>query len=176
MTGEHTHAQARRLITGVNADGKSYFVSDEATPHRLVGPGNTKCDIWRTRSLPVSYDDDDGIDEGVITEPPKGGIVFRQTTFAPDSEWDKTLGYSDSKGQLRGTVSPEESGGVPGFHFTESVDIVTVLNGEIVAVMETEERTLRAGDSLIMRGVRHAWCNRTDKPVTVQAIMISAQE
>jgi hypothetical protein len=174
VTGEHLQAQARRVVTGVNAEGKSIFVSDEPTPHRLAGPGNTKCDIWRTSALPVALSDGDGIDEGVITEPPKGGIVFRQTTFAPDSEWDKSLGYSDSKGQLHGTIPAEQSGGVPGFHFTNSVDIVTVLDGEIVAVMETEEKVLRAGDSLIMRGVNHAWCNRTDKPVTVLAIMISA--
>jgi hypothetical protein len=42
--------------------------------------------------------------------------------------------------------------------------------------METEETVLRAGDTLIMRGVKHAWCNRTDKPVTLQALMISATE
>ncbi|MCD2114856.1 cupin domain-containing protein [Rhodococcus rhodochrous] len=174
MAGEHLHAQARRIITGVDADGKSCFVSDENTPVRLAGPGNTKCDIWRATSIPVAYDDGAGLDEGVITEPPKGGIVFRQTTFAPDTEWDKSLGYSDSKGQLRGTVSAEEADGVPGFHFTESVDIVTILSGEIVAVMETEEKVLRAGDTLIMRGVKHAWCNRTDRPVTLQALMISA--
>ncbi|GAA5194053.1 hypothetical protein GCM10023346_20580 [Arthrobacter gyeryongensis] len=175
MTGEHLQAQARRVITGVNADGKSCFVSDGLTPHRLPGPGITKCDIWRISDLPVSYNDADGINDGVVTEPPNGGLVFRQATFAPDSEWDQTLGYSDSKGQLRGTVPLEESGGVPGFHFTDSVDIVTVLNGEIVAVTETEEKVLRAGDTIIMRGVKHAWCNRTDRPVTVQSIMISAE-
>jgi quercetin dioxygenase-like cupin family protein len=173
MAGEHLQAQARRVITGVDTEGKSCFVSDELTPHRLPGPGNTKCDIWRTGSLPVAYNDNDGID-AVITEPPAGGIVFRQTTFAPDAEWDKSLGYSDSKGQLHGTVSAEDAGGVEGFHFTESVDIVTVLNGELVSVMETGETVLRAGDTIIMRGVRHAWCNRTNEPVTVQAIMISA--
>lgn len=176
MPGEHLHAQARRVVTGLNAEGKSCFVSDENTPDRLGGPGNTKCDIWRAGSVPVTFSDDHGIDTGVITEPPKGGLAFRQTTFAPDTEWDKSLGYSDSKGQLRGTIPAGEAGGVPGFHFTESVDIVTVLSGEIVAVMETEETVLRAGDTLIMRGVKHAWCNRTDKPVTLQALMISATE
>ncbi|MCH6470715.1 hypothetical protein [Sinomonas terrae] len=173
MAGEHADAQARRIITGLDADGKSCFESDELTPHRLVGPGNTKCDIWRAAGLPVGYTDGDGID-AVITEPPLGGLVFRQTTFAPDTEWDKSLGYSDSKGQLRGTVPAEDADGVAGFHFTDSVDIVTVLNGELVSVMETGETVLRAGDTIIMRGVKHAWCNRTNEPVTVQAIMISA--
>jgi quercetin dioxygenase-like cupin family protein len=161
------------VVTGVDENGKSCFVSDEPTPHRLVGHGNTKCDIWRVAGIPVAYDDGDGI-ESVITEPPKGGLVIRQTTFAPDSEWDKNLGYSDSRGQLVGTITAEDAGGVPGFHYTESVDIVTVLDGELVAVLETGEKVLRAGDTIVMRGINHAWDNRSDKPVTVQSIMISA--
>ncbi|MGW4335774.1 cupin domain-containing protein [Rhodococcus koreensis] len=176
MTGEHLQAQARRVITGINAEGKSCFVSDEFTPDRLAGPGNTKCDLWRAESVPVGFGDDSGLDDGVITEPPKGGFVFRQVTFAPDSEWDKSLGYSDSKGQLRGTVPAEEADGVDGFHYTDSVDIVTILSGELVSVMETGETVLKAGDTIIMRGVNHAWCNRTDKPVVLQSLMISATQ
>lgn len=175
MTGEHRNAQARRVVTGADANGKSRFVSDEPTPHRFVGPGNTKCDLWRVGSLPVRYGDGDGVDDGVVTEPPKGGFVVRQTTFAPDSEWDKSLGYSDSKGQLAGTVPAADTGGAPGFHTTESVDIVTVLEGEIVAIMETGEKLLQAGDTIVMRGTTHAWDNRTDQPVTVQSVMISAR-
>ncbi|MYW96116.1 cupin domain-containing protein [Amycolatopsis rubida] len=173
MAGEHRQAQARRVVTGVNDEGKSCFVGDELTPHRFVGPGNTKCDLWRVAGIPVSCTDGDGIDQ-VRTEPPKGGLVVRQTTFAPDSDWDKSLGYSDAAGQLAGTIAPEDADGVPGFHFTESVDVVTVLNGELVAIMETGEKVLRAGDTIVMRGTNHAWENRTDEPVTVQSIMISA--
>jgi quercetin dioxygenase-like cupin family protein len=176
MAPTHGDAQARRVVTGINADGKSCIVSDENTPDRFVGPGNTKCDIWRVRDLPVSYSDGPGLEEGVVTQPPKGGLVFRVVTFSPDSEWDQSQGYSDAKGQLPGTIEASESGGVPGFHVTETVDIVTILSGEIVAIMETEETVLRPGDTLVQRGTKHAWSNRTDKPVTLQSIMISATD
>ena len=171
---QHEGAQARRVITGVDADGRSCFVKDENTPDRFVGPGNTKCDIWRVTNIPVSYSDGPGLEDGVITQPPDAGLVFRVVTFAPDSEWDQSLGYSDANGQLAGTIDTHESGGVPGFHVTDTVDIVTVLSGEIVAIMETEETVLRAGDTLVQRGTKHAWSNRTNEPVTLQSIMISA--
>ncbi len=175
MAPQHHDAQARRVITGVDADGKSCIVSDENTPDRFVGPGNTKCDIWRVSNLPVGYGDGPGLEDGVVTQPPDGGLVFRVVTFAPDSEWDQSLGYADANGQLPGTIDAEETGGVPGFHVTETVDIVTILSGELVAIMETGETVLRAGDTLVQRGTKHAWSNRTDQPVTLQSIMIAAK-
>ncbi|RZL84704.1 MAG: cupin domain-containing protein [Rhodococcus sp. (in: high G+C Gram-positive bacteria)] len=175
MALKHHEAQARRVVTGIDADGNSCIVSDENTPDRFAGPGNTKCDIWRIDNVPTSYTDGPGLEGGVVTQPPKGGLVFRVVTFAPDSEWDQTLGYSDANGQLPGTIDAAETGGVPGFHVTETVDIVTILSGEIVAILETEETVLRAGDTLVQRGTKHAWSNRTDTTVTLQSVMISAE-
>jgi quercetin dioxygenase-like cupin family protein len=126
--------------------------------------------------VPASYSDGPGLADGVVTQPPKGGLVFRVVTFAPDSEWDQNLGYSDANGQLPGTVDASETGGRPGFHVTDTVDIVTILSGEIVAIMETDETVLRAGDTLIQRGTRHAWSNRTNMTVTLQSVMISAAD
>ena len=60
-------------------------------------------------------------------------------------------------------------------HFTETVDIVTVLSGEIYAVLETTETLLRPGDTLVQRGTIHAWSNRTDKPAMMVALMVSAK-
>lgn len=170
----HGELQARRVVTGTDADGKSCFVSDENTPDRFVGPGNTKCDIWRVSDIPVAYADGPGLEDGVITLPPPSGLVYRVVAFAPDSEWDQSLGYSDANGHLPGSVDPDDSNGVPGFHVTDTVDIVTVLSGEIVAIMETEETLLKAGDTLVQRGTKHAWSNRTNEVVTVQSIMIAA--
>lgn len=173
MTGEHLEAQARRVVTGLDADGRSCFVRDEDTPDRLPGPGNTKCDIWRMGSLPTTYAADAGLEDGVVTAPPKGGLVHRVTTFPPDSEWDKSAGYADSQGKLAGSV-PDDESGIPGLHHTDTVDIVTVLSGEVWAVMETGETLLKPGDTLVQRGTKHAWANRSDRPVTVVSVMVSA--
>ncbi len=171
MAPKHHDAQARRVITGIDADGRSCIVSDENTPERVAGPVNTKCDIWRVSNVPVAYDDGPGLEEGVVTMPAEGGFVFRVVTFAPDSEWE----HLDPSDVMPGAIDPAEAGGIPGLHVTETVDIVTILSGELVAIMETGETVLRAGDTLVQRGTKHAWSNRTDQPVTLQSIMIAAK-
>ena len=59
-------------------------------------------------------------------------------------------------------------------HFTESVDVVTVISGELHVVTESGETVLRAGDSVVHRGTPHAWSDRTDQTTTVVAIMMAA--
>jgi hypothetical protein len=145
---DYAAAQARRVITGVNEHGKSCFVSDEDTPVRLSSDANTKCDIWRTGTLPVALTDGDGLEGGVYTSPDERGLVYRIVTFRPDSEWDMSKGFSDANGPLKGMVSPAEAGGIVGLHVTDTVDIVTVVSGELTAVMETGETTLYPGDTL----------------------------
>lgn len=176
MTGEHLHAQARRVVTGFTEDGRSCVLSDELTPHRLPNPGNTKCDIWRVPKIPVRFGDGDGIEDGlVVTEPPQGGLVYRIVTFPPDSEWDRSLGYGDAKGRL-GTGNPDfDDEGIPGLHVTDTVDILTVLSGELCCELQEGEVVLRPGDTIVQRGTKHAWSNRTNGTTTVVAIMMSAQ-
>jgi mannose-6-phosphate isomerase-like protein (cupin superfamily) len=173
MSGEHLKAQARRVLVGNDADGKSTIVEDELTSTRLPGPGNTKCDIWRLERVPAPLNDSDGLDGLVKTPPPLAGLVYRVTTFPPDSEWDRSQGYSDSAGSLPGSVAADV-GGIPGLHETHSFDILTVISGEMYLIVENGETLLRQGDTLVMRGGKHAWSNRTDQPVSVVTVMIAA--
>jgi hypothetical protein len=175
MAGEHLEAQARRVVVGLDADGKSTIEQDGPTATRLAGPGNTKCDIWRLEQVPTTFSAPDLLDGRVITPPPPGGLVYRQTTFPPDAEWDRSQGYSDANGPLPGSVPPEEAGGFPGMHFTNTLDILTLLSGELHLILETGETLLRAGDTLVLRGQKHAWSNRTDRPATVAALLISTE-
>jgi hypothetical protein len=95
-------------------------------------------------------EDWDGLGVGVVTLPPEGGLVHRVVTFRPDSEWDMSKGFSDSSGPLAGMVPVEEGGGIQGLHVTDTIDFVTVLSGEIFAVLETEETLLRPADTLVL--------------------------
>jgi quercetin dioxygenase-like cupin family protein len=175
LGGAHLEAQARRVVTGVNSEGKSCIAADEATPTRLALPSNTKCDIWRVGRLPALLSAGDGLEAGVFTLPSGEGMVYRVVTFAPDEEWDQSQGFGDSQGQLAGSVPPGEDGGIAGLHVTESLDISTVLSGELYAILETEETLLRAGDTIVQRGTKHSWSNRSGNPVTLVSVMISAR-
>src|SRR4051812_32116031 len=176
MANEHLDAQARRVVTGFNADGRSYVESDELTPVRLAMAGNTKCDIWRVPGIPVRFEDGDGLDEGkVVTEPPHGGLVHRIVTFPPDSEWDRSQGYGDANGRLSTGNPAEDDEGIPGLHVTNTVDILTVLSGELCCELQEGEVVLRPGDTIVQRGTKHAWSNRTNAPTTIVAIMMTAE-
>ncbi|MGV9292579.1 cupin domain-containing protein [Amycolatopsis sp. NPDC003676] len=65
---------------------------------------------------------------------------------------------------------------VAGLHETPTIDVATILDGEIHAVYETGEVLLRAGDTVINRGIKHAWSNKTDKPVTMVAVMYPGRQ
>jgi mannose-6-phosphate isomerase-like protein (cupin superfamily) len=177
MTGQHHEAQARRVVVGFDGDRRSTIVEDGLTTTRLAGPGNTKCDIWRVPQVPAPRVSADVLDGRVITEPPPEGLSVRVVTFPPDSEWDRTQGYADANGKLPGSVGVADSGGIPGMHSTRSLDILTVIAGEMYVQLESSETLLQPGDVLVMQaGAKHAWSNRTDSTVTVVTVAVSTTD
>ena len=73
------------------------------------------------------------------------------------------------------------AGAVPGlepdgFHTTDTVDYVMVLEGEIFLELDTGEVLLHPGDCVVQRSTRHAWRNRTGAPVKMAAVMISLRD
>ena len=60
-------------------------------------------------------------------------------------------------------------------HVHPTVDLVTVISGEIFVVFESAETQLRPGDTAIIRGAMHAWSNRSDKPCTITSLMMAAK-
>lgn len=173
--GAHLNAQARRVVAGVDADGKSTIVLDENTATRAAAEAFTVCDVWRVERLPVHVDQEDTLDGTVALSPPPEGLVVRVTTFPPDSEWDPASAYGESLEALQGADAEVADDSIPGLHATDTVDVVTVLSGELYAVLERKETLLRPGDTFVQRGTKHTWSNRGDVPATVVAIMMAAE-
>jgi len=168
------------VVTGHNADGKSIFITDDATPHVFQrSPGSAiVMELWETHSTPAdNRGNNDAIARGFRLPPPKNGSVFRIIEYPPDSARLKALaaeraGPDDGSGWLQAA----DKGGARhlGFHKTSSVDYAIVLSGEIYALMDEGEVLLKTGDVLIQRGTNHAWSNRTDEPCTVAFVLIDA--
>ena len=75
----------------------------------------------------------------------------------------------------RGAGDTTQDGiGIPGLHTTDTIDLVTVISGEIYAITESAETLMRPGDSLVQRGTKHAWSNRGDEPCTLVAVHVAA--
>jgi len=162
--------KVRRIITGTDAQGLSVFSSDEQVPDVFGGAGMdgfheqgslSLVELWK--GVLPSNNSVVSVREGPFNlEPDPASLMVRLATFPPEPE---------------GTAKPGK--GVdshPGFHITDTTDIIIVLEGEVYSMMETGEKLLKAGDVLIQRGTNHAWSNRSGKPTKIAAIMLSTKK
>ncbi len=174
MSGEHLTAQSRIVVSGLDADGKSTIVSDSDSVVRTAQPGFTVNELWQIDSLPAKVNSESTVGTEPVLDPPNGGLVVRIAVFPPDSEFDAEA-YAASLDAFHGGDSHggagEEAAAV--WHETDTVDVVTIIDGELYAVTETGETLLKPGDTFVTRGVKHIWSNRTETPVTLVATMVS---
>ncbi|GEM29621.1 hypothetical protein NN3_06280 [Nocardia neocaledoniensis NBRC 108232] len=101
MSGEHLVKTARRVIAGLDADGKSTIAVDESTATRVALPAFTVNDVWRVDALPAAMSAGDTLAAEVELDPPAAGVVVRLATFPPDVEIDPAV-YVESIGNLHG--------------------------------------------------------------------------
>ena len=141
----------RRVVTGHNENGESCVLIDDfasnATSRR---PGHDSRLIWVTDAAPAPYDgnEDAGARE-VGRPPPEKGTLIRILEIQPGV-----------------TAEP---------HFTETVDYVIVMSGEMDLELDTEKVHLKAGDILVQRGTKHNWVNHGPVPCRFAAILIDAE-
>jgi|SRR5580658_1238011 mannose-6-phosphate isomerase-like protein (cupin superfamily) len=172
--------QVRRVVTGHNAAGKSTFIIDTHTPHvfsRTKGSAIVH-ELWETTATPAdNRSSADAITRGHRLAPPTNGSVFRVIEYPPDSERLAAIAREhalpDDSG--RAAASDRSNPRHPGFHKTATIDYAVVLSGEIYAMMDEGEVSLKAGDVLIQRGTNHAWSNRTNEPAVVAFVLIDAE-
>lgn len=164
----------RVVVTGSDDGATSKIVSDDRASTVVLTPLFNSVDLWQTDAVPAGVDDASTLTGVPSLEPPKGGVVVRMVTIPPDSE--AHAGGADAAaalGEIGGGDSHVE-GGTVGLHRTDTIDVITVIDGELYSVLDTGETLLKAGDTLIQRGTTHAWSNRTSAPATFMATMYSA--
>lgn len=151
----------RRVVTGTDEEGRSTFLSDG----EAFG-GDAWAEVWMTdptRGLDAVVDPQDGM---TVLEPPAGGSAWRVFEVPPDAQMREAMARG------AGTIEGVEA---DGFHTTRTVDYVMVLDGEITLELDTGEVALGPGDCVVQRGTRHAWRNRTERPVKMVAVMLSTR-
>lgn len=174
MTGEHREAHARRIVTGLNEAGQSIIVSDTVTPTRLVTDAYTLNQIWQATTVPTPVMAENTLGEEAVIPPPSNGYTYVITTFPPDSEWDYESGYAKALEEA-GAAGSVNDADTPGMHQTDTIDIVTIISGEVLAIVETGETLMKPGDTLVQRGTKHAWRNPSNSPCVIAAIHISVK-
>jgi len=99
-------------------------------------------------------------------EPKNGGTSFRVDILPPDQSWEGTVTAEDVRRHFAAMGSPQASAWHDGakhpyLQYTATFDYCVVLEGELVLLLDEEEVTFRAGEVALLKGVRHAWSNRS---------------
>jgi hypothetical protein len=171
----------RRVITAVNDDGKSVFVSDGPVPnahHYTCIPGMMTSVVYATAAPPpLAHDEGETAPPGLHVPPASGETRLMIVTFPPDSsltgpEFDPAAADAEQREFIPGLAELFEAD-EPGMHRTDTVDYDIVLDGEIWLELDDGATThLRAGDVAIQRGTRHAWRNKGDCTATMCFVLI----
>ena len=152
----------RRVVTGIDEHGRSTFLSDGD-----AFGGDQWAEVWITdpvKGLDAVVDPHEGMAPDKL-EPPAGGTAWRVFTCPPDAQMREAMANAAAQ-NIEGMEAD-------GFHTTQTIDYVMVLDGEISLELDTGEVLLKPGDCVVQRNTRHAWRNRTDKPVKMMAVMVS---
>jgi mannose-6-phosphate isomerase-like protein (cupin superfamily) len=151
----------RRVVTGTDAEGRSVVLSDG----EAFG-GDAWAEVWVTDpaiGVDAVVDPHDG---PLALEPPAGGTAWRVFEVPPDAVMRAAMA------RAVGTIDGMEA---DGFHTTQTIDYVMVLEGEVALELDAGEVVLGPGDCVVQRGTRHAWRNRSDRPVRMVAVMLSTR-
>ena len=136
----------RRIVVGLDAQGRSTVVSDAADMACAHPPtGVAIQEVWWQADVPARLHDE-GARGGPIglAAPPSGGVV-RILTVPP---------------------SPGGPDWVADLHFDDSMHVITLIAGQLDIVLEVGAVTLRPGDSIVLPASVHDLRNATDQPAT----------
>jgi hypothetical protein len=150
----------RRVITGDNAEGKSVVIIDG-------GPSSEFRDllfeIWEDAAggpLDSRLGDDLGNKKPVLG-PRKGGVQVRWFIAHPLPEGlPKDALDQTARGvfaEMGGAHHVIDQSRHPAMHETPTLDVICLLQGEAMLILEDGETRLKPGNVVIQRGTNHAW-------------------
>jgi quercetin dioxygenase-like cupin family protein len=138
----------RRVVTGLDPQGRSKVLFDGPIPASAAGPHINLA--WRTETVPASNEGD-----AETATPFENGML--------------------NDASSRFMVVQVQPGSHPLMHATNSIDYLIVLSGRILLKLETEEVTLEPGDLIVDRGVLHGWTALGDEPGVMACVMVPAE-
>ena len=166
----------RRVVTGIDADGRSFVVHDGPTPGSMDLGRLVVDDVWVDD--PARPDPDATVDpvagDRLTLVPPPDGTVVRIGTFMPADRADMP-----DDGALAAAVARFDPGdtmeeGGEGWHTTATIDYGIILSGEVELGLDDGWVRLGAGDVVVQRATRHSWRHVGDVPCKVAWILSSS--
>ena len=138
----------RRVVTGINAEGKSCVIFDGPVPQ--FGTELAAAMVWQTNTQPADNSGNEDVAEPYRLEHlHTPGSCFVICEFPPHSP--------------------------AGMHATDTIDYLVILSGKVTLVTENGEADLGPGDLVVDRGVVHGWRNDHDEPCIAVAVNVPAR-
>jgi len=172
----------RRVVTGRNPAGQSVVLHDGAAATQGESPdwpGMGVTLLWKSGALPADNSGTADTAAGpmqLMNSP--GGAEFLIWQCPPLAELDAMPPEQRARAlSPTGMIDPAQTDAArhPGMHATNTLDFLVVLSGELTLILEAGECTLRAGDTLVDRGVAHAWENRGAAPAICAIVNLDAK-
>ena len=171
----------RRVVTGHTPDGKATIASDskvEAITFETL-PGIAIHRLWGADET-VTFPDDGSPPAFLSYYPPVNGFRFGLYTVPPMSsttmeDFDFEAALRELEEKVPGMVEHMEPDN-PGMHTTDTIDFEYIISGEVWLDLDNgEEVHLRAGDTVVQNGTRHAWHNKGSEPCRMVVCLIGAK-
>ena len=176
--------EIKRVVTAVDAQGKSVFVEDAPVKpvESAMMAGLAFYEVWGN-SGPIAPPTPP-VAEGTTFFPGPGETRFGLLTIAPTprdappaSEPDEqamAAGFEEIERLLPGLVDHMEPD-APGMHTTTTIDYDIVVSGTLTLELDDgAEVELPAGSTIVQNGTRHAWHNYGTEPAVLAYVLIGA--
>lgn len=169
----------RRVVTGIDAEGKSYLVHDGPTPGSVDLGRIVLDDVWLDDPAnpdPEATQDPVAGSHLTLVAPP-GGSVVRIGTFMPPDRPDMPSDDAIAADTARwdaGDAMEEGDAGEEGWHTTRTIDYGIVISGQLDLGLDDGWVRLGPGDVVVQRATRHAWRPVGDEPVKVAWVLVSS--
>lgn len=172
-------AKWKRYVLGLNADKRSCVQGTEATMIKQEPGVYYRYEVWATAEAPVDNSIEGDRALGSLTREPKpNGATFRMLEIYPDSadldDQRRKIQKLHRETQQKNMPTEEDYRRHPSMHRTDTLDFICCVKGEVYLMTDLDEVLMRPGDCTVIRGVNHAWSNRSTEPCLLAVSMIDA--
>jgi mannose-6-phosphate isomerase-like protein (cupin superfamily) len=158
--------EIRRVVTGFDDRGHDNFESDAAVPVVDWRSGNSMHGLWYLDAPPDSPMAGHAFEDTFELEAPVGGATWRIFRTIPSASGASVSAEAAAAGD------PRYDKDRPGFHRTDTIDFVRILEGTARLELDDVSVELVPGDCVVQRGTWHNWELAPDVPLVFSAVML----
>jgi naringenin degradation protein FdeH len=172
--------ETRRIVTGIDGNGKSYVAGDGPSSSVRERGGAGAAEFWVTDAIPTdNRAPGDPATRPPRLEPPDGGSVFRFFMVAPENKELSAVEAEKMATERFAAMGAShcrvDTSRHPAMHTTRTVDYIILLSGRVTLLLDKGEVDLKPFDVVIQRGTNHGWVNRGAEPALLVAVLIDAK-